>query len=88
LILYKEYKVSDFLLATKTHIPPLCSHLVHRPQLIQRLNNSLARKHRLILISAPAGYGKSTLLGEWLSQLDSPAAWLSLEKGEDSPARF
>ena len=80
--------MSDILLTTKTHIPPPRSDLVHRPRLIQRLNNGLAEKHRLMLISAPAGYGKSTLLGEWISQLDGPAAWLSLEKGENSPARF
>jgi LuxR family maltose regulon positive regulatory protein len=80
--------VSDTLLATKTRIPPLHANLVSRPHLVQRLNNGIAQNCRLTLISAPAGYGKSTLLSEWVSQLDIPVAWLSLEKGENSPARF
>jgi ATP/maltotriose-dependent transcriptional regulator MalT len=80
--------VPDSLLATKIHIPPLRSNLVTRPRLIQRLNHGIAQNHRLILISAPAGYGKSTLLSAWVSQLDSLVAWLSLEKGENNPVRF
>lgn len=76
------------LLATKTHIPPLRSNLVTRPHLIRRLNDGITQNHRLVLISAPPGYGKSTLLSEWVSQLDTPVAWLSLEKGENNPGRF
>jgi len=45
-------------------------------------------RNRLTIISAPAGYGKSILLGEWISQRDIPVAWLSLERGENVPARF
>ncbi|HSB65424.1 MAG TPA: hypothetical protein VLD65_02540, partial [Anaerolineales bacterium] len=78
----------DSLLATKIHIPPLRSNLVSRPHLIQRLNYGITQNHRLVLISAPAGYGKSTLLSEWVSQLDLPVAWLSLEKEENTPTRF
>ena len=73
--------MSDTLLATKIHIPPLRSNLVTRPHLIQRLNDGITQNQRLILISAPAGYGKSTLFSEWVNQLDTPVAWLSLEKG-------
>ena len=80
--------MSDVLLTTKIHIPPLRTHLVNRPQLIKRLNDSINQKHRLTLVSAPAGYGKSTLLSEWVSQLNQPVAWLSLEKADNSPARF
>ena len=80
--------MSETLLATKIRIPPVHRNLVSRPQLIQRLNDGIAQEARLILISAPAGYGKSTLLSEWVSQLGSPVAWLSLEKGENNPARF
>jgi LuxR family maltose regulon positive regulatory protein len=80
--------VSDTLLATKTHIPPLRSNLVTRPHLIQRLNDGITQNHRLILISAPAGYGKSTLLVEWVSQLNNTIAWLSLDMGENNPVRF
>ena len=78
----------DSLLATKIHIPPLRTNLVTRPHLIQRLNDGITQNHRLILISAPAGYGKSTLLSEWVSQINLPVAWLSLEKGENNPVRF
>ena len=78
----------DALLATKLHIPPLRSNLIRRPRLIQRLNDGLAPDRRLILVSAPAGYGKSTLLSEWVSQVDLPAAWLSLGAEENTPARF
>jgi LuxR family maltose regulon positive regulatory protein len=74
--------VSGTLLATKIRLPPVHRNLVNRPHLIRRLNDGIARNHRLILISAPAGYGKSTLLSEWVSQLDIPVAWLTLEKGK------
>jgi len=40
------------------------------------------------LVSAPAGFGKTTLLGEWLAGCDRPAAWLSLEEGDNDPSRF
>jgi len=80
--------VSEILLATKIRIPPVHRNLVHRPNLIRRLNDGVAQDHRLILLSAPAGYGKSTLLSERVSQLGIPVAWLSLEKGENTPAGF
>lgn len=80
--------MSGTLLATKTHIPPLRSNLIHRPHLVQWLNNGISQNHHLILVSAPAGNGKSTLLSEWISQLDIPVAWLSLEKGENIPILF
>ena len=80
--------MSDNLLATKVHVPPLHGNLVNRASLVTRLNDGIARGCRLTLISAPAGYGKSTLLSEWQAQAELPVAWLSLEKGENSPARF
>jgi LuxR family maltose regulon positive regulatory protein len=80
--------VSYRLLATKIHIPPLRSNLVSRPHLIKRLNDGITQNHRLTLISAPAGYGKSTLLIEWVSQLDTQVSWVSLEKEENNPLRF
>ena len=78
----------DHLLATKVHVPPLNGNLVNRANLVARLNDGIARGCRLTLISAPAGYGKSTLLSEWQAQAELPVAWLSLEKSENSPARF
>ena len=80
--------MSDNLLATKVHVPPLHDNLVNRANLVLRLNDGIARGCRLTLISAPAGYGKSTLLSEWQAQADLPVAWLSLEKAENTPARF
>jgi LuxR family transcriptional regulator, maltose regulon positive regulatory protein len=80
--------VSDSLLATKVHVPPLHGNLVSRVNLVVRLNEGIAQGCRLTLVSAPAGYGKSTLLSEWQAQANIPVAWLSLEKGENTPARF
>src|SRR5262249_17766773 len=57
-----------------------------RPRLIDRLNQGLQRK--LTLISAPAGFGKTTLVSEWLAGCRWPAAWLSLDEGDSDPARF
>jgi LuxR family maltose regulon positive regulatory protein len=80
--------VPDLLLTTKLHIPPVHGNLISRPRLVQRLNDSLDQNCRLSLISAPAGYGKSTLLSEWAAQLDYPIAWLSLENSDNDPLRF
>ena len=80
--------MSDILLATKIHIPSLHLNRVSRQYLIQRLNDGISQNSRLTLVSAPAGYGKSTLLSEWVSSLDIPVAWLTLEKRENTPARF
>src|SRR5439155_7480097 len=60
--------------------------VVPRARLIERLNDGLHRK--LTLISAPAGFGKTTLVGEWLASCERPAAWLSLDEGDNDPARF
>ena len=74
------------ILATKLYIPPLRPHIVSRPRLIERLNEGLHRK--LILISAPAGFGKTTLVSEWVEGCERPTAWLSLDEGDNDPARF
>ncbi len=60
--------------------------LVSRPRLIERLNTELRRK--MTLISASAGFGKTTLLGEWVAGCDRPVAWVSLDKGDNDPVRF
>ncbi|MEZ4863469.1 MAG: hypothetical protein R3C14_19275 [Caldilineaceae bacterium] len=73
------------ILQTKLYTPPLAT-LVPRPQLVARLSDSLQSK--LILVSAPAGFGKTTLISPWLQQLDSPAAWLSLDEGDSHEQRF
>src|SRR5438270_1198452 len=76
----------DPLLATQLHVPRPRPHMVHRPCLIQRLQQGMERA--LILISAPVGFGKSTLLSDWLASSAIPAAWLSLEPQDNEPARF
>ena len=74
------------ILATKLYVPPLRPEMVSRPRLLARLNEGLHCK--LILISAPAGFGKTTLISEWLAACERPAAWLSLDAGESDPIRF
>jgi LuxR family maltose regulon positive regulatory protein len=80
--------VFDTLLATKFHKPPLLSNLVSRKHLLHRLDEGLQQGSRLTLISTPAGYGKTTLLGEWIRASNLPVAWLSLDEGDNDPARF
>ncbi len=81
-----DHPPADPLLATKLRIPRPRPHLVHRPRLIQRLQQGMERA--LTLISAPVGFGKSTLLSDWLASSAIPAAWLSLEPQDNEPARF
>jgi LuxR family maltose regulon positive regulatory protein len=78
--------MSTPVLATKLYVPSPRPKVVLRPRLIERLNEGLHRK--LTLISAPAGFGKTTLLGEWSASCQRPAAWLSLDKGDNDPTRF
>ena len=74
------------ILATKLYTPPLRPKVISRPRLIERLNEGLHRK--LTLISAPAGFGKTTLVSEWLADCKKPAAWLSLDAADNDPIRF
>jgi LuxR family maltose regulon positive regulatory protein len=76
------------LLATKLHIPSPRPNLVSRPRLIKRLNDGLRLGHRLTLVSAPAGFGKTTLLSEWCASPDHPTAWFSLDKTDGDLLRF
>src|SRR4028119_1828333 len=78
--------MSTPLLATKLYTPASRPGSVLRPRLIERLNEGLHR--RLTLVSAPAGFGKTTLIGGWISGCERPAAWLSLDEGDSDPARF
>ncbi len=74
------------ILATKLHVPAPRPKAVPRPRLIERLNEGL--HHKLTLISAPAGFGKTTLVSEWIAGSRQPAAWLSLDEGDSDPTRF
>jgi LuxR family maltose regulon positive regulatory protein len=79
------------LLRTKLYIPPPRPELVSRPRLIERLNAGIHRK--LTLVSAPAGFGKTTLVSEWVQAMGGATppiaiAWLSLDEGDNDPTRF
>ena len=74
------------ILATKLYIPPPRNNAVLRSHLIERLNRGL--HHKLTLVSAPAGFGKTTLLSKWIASCQQPAAWLSIDEGDNDPARF
>jgi LuxR family transcriptional regulator, maltose regulon positive regulatory protein len=76
------------VLATKLYIPPPRAKIVLRPRLIERLNEGLSAGCKLTLISAPAGFGKTTLVSEWVAGCQRPAAWLSLDEGDNDPTRF
>ena len=76
------------ILATKLYIPAARRSVVVRPRLVQRLDEGLAAGHRLTLVSAPAGFGKTTLVGEWVAGCGRPVAWLSLDEGDSDPSRF
>ncbi len=85
------------LITTKLFVPQPHPGLVRRPRLIQRLQEGLSQGRRLTLLSAPAGYGKTTLLGEWMHgttlrnsncEMRNRTAWLSLDAGDNDLSRF
>jgi LuxR family maltose regulon positive regulatory protein len=78
--------MKDQLLKTKIYIPPPKPKDIHRPLLIKRLNEGLDRK--LSLISAPAGFGKTTLVSSWAVVCNRPVAWLSLNQMDNDPINF
>ena len=78
--------MSTPILATKLYIPPPRPNVVLRPRLIARLNEGL--HGRLTLISAPAGFGKTTLLSEWIAGRKWPVAWLSLDESDNDLSQF
>ena len=78
--------MEQHLLHSKLQIPGVRPSLVTRPRLLALLNQGLTRK--IILVSAPAGFGKTTLLADWLNSASLPAAWLSLDEDDNDFARF
>ncbi|MCP4419648.1 MAG: helix-turn-helix transcriptional regulator [Chloroflexi bacterium] len=78
--------MSGDLLQTKLYVPRLRQFPVPRPHLIQKLNTGLNGK--LTLVSAPPGFGKTTLVSSWLQQVKQPFTWLSLDKEDNEPNRF
>jgi LuxR family maltose regulon positive regulatory protein len=76
----------DVLLATKLHLPRPPAGFVPRPRLVEALSEGLARG--LVLVCAPAGFGKTALLAEWVQDSRFLVAWLCLDAGDGDPARF
>src|SRR5512136_517470 len=75
-------------LSTKLHIPPPRADALWRARLLQRLETGAREGRALTLISAPAGFGKTTLISAWLQQSQRQAAWLSLDQSDNDPIRF
>ena len=86
-MLYNE-SMAVPVLATKLYIPPPPPKVVARPRLIEQLDYGLSTRRNITLISAPAGFGKTTLVTEWITKSSRPAAWLSLDENDNDPARF
>ncbi|MFN2303582.1 MAG: AAA family ATPase, partial [Anaerolineales bacterium] len=76
------------LVQTKFIVPPVRRSLVARPRLTNKLDRALGDSHRLVVVSAPAGFGKTTMLSEWVARLPLKVAWLDLEEDDNYPLRF
>ena len=81
-----SFEQREPLLSTKLFAPPLRPNRVSRPRLFEWTNSGLDKA--LTLISAPAGYGKTTLASSWVHELKTPSTWLSLDEGDNDPNRF
>src|SRR5438067_10189699 len=85
--------MSTPILGTKLYFPPPRPMVVHRPRLVEWLNEELKRSPSVTLLSAPAGFGKTTLVSTWAAggahlEPKVRAAWLSLDEGDNDPTRF
>jgi len=80
--------MSVSLLSTKLHIPPLRSNSVSRPRLTEKLLDGLKHPGSFALLSGPAGFGKTTLLSEFVAEYQEPVAWVSLDEADNDPIRF
>src|SRR5690554_6526969 len=67
-------------------MPPRSARTINRPRLLELLQEGL--QYKLTLINAPAGFGKTTLIAEWLHSIELKSSWISLEAGDNDPARF
>src|SRR5262245_11057532 len=82
----KHNQKRDVLLATKIGIPTIRPDLLPRSQLIGRLEEAASRD--VVLVSTPAGFGKTTLLASWAKRTERPLTWLSLDPDDNDPGRF
>jgi LuxR family transcriptional regulator, maltose regulon positive regulatory protein len=78
----------SFLLASKFHPPAPPAAVVQRERILARLNQGWEAGRLVTLVSAPAGFGKTTCVSAWLGGLNAPSAWLSLDPRDNEPARF
>src|SRR5512141_2093365 len=78
------------VLTTKLYNPPIRPGLVRRPALVQRLESGYQAGKRVTLVSAPAGFGKTTIISEWVAVVtpSKPYGWVSLDDGDNDPVRF
>lgn len=85
-IISSRLEPRELLLSTKLYLPPIRPNRVDRPRLFEWMEGGLDKA--LILVSAPAGYGKTTLVSSWLQAIEAPSAWISLDEGDNDPIRF
>ena len=76
------------MLAAKLHCPSILPKRVQRPHLLRRLNDGSESGRRITLVSAPAGFGKTTCVSEWVNALGLPVTWLSLDPADDDLGAF
>ena len=81
-------RMSVSLLSTKLYIPPSRPNAIARPRLTEKLLSGVNQPGRFTLLSGPAGFGKTTLLSEFVARLQLPVAWVSLDEGDNDPVRF
>lgn len=80
--------MDNSLLVTKFHIPAVRAEIVLRPRLLDELTTGRQQGHRLLLVAAPAGFGKTTLVTDWLRGLAVTPAWIALDEADNDPAAF
>ena len=80
--------MSSSLLSTKLYIPPARANAIARPRLTEKLLSSVNHPGSFTLLSGPAGFGKTTLLSEFVARLRQPVAWVSLDEGDNDSLRF
>src|SRR5512141_220071 len=80
--------MASSLLSTKLRIPTLRQNAVSRPRLVGKLLSSLDQPEKFVLLAAPPGFGKTTLLSEFVVTLQSAIAWVSLDGADNEPVQF
>ncbi len=81
-----DISIRQGLIKTKYSVPGITRNLIYRRRIAEKLDNAL--KYKLTFVCAPAGYGKSTAVLEWLEKVGMPTAWLSLDNSDNEPVRF